>query len=538
MQTAKAYLELIRERGKKGLPLERVYRQMFNRDLFLMAYGKIYRNKGAMTHGVTQETPDGMSLEKIDRIIEALRYERYQWLPARRTYIPKKNGKKRPLGMPIRAVHYPSFQAMFGIPCVLLLVDRELRSTVITLLYHNFPNIASVSVLPLPFHGLAQSLDDLGRERNPAWPQRGGANALQEPRFAPVGDRRDIHVEQFGSGFSRIAPISPLPRWCGFRTLRTSSRDVIGIADPLDFADRQRASHASSLSFLIEEGCNLRVGLRRRQFPHALDDLRAGLAFFPRHLVPRDGQPRESLCLPANSDIDDVATLGEGDILDQPSQQLLALGKGCRGSMPNGWQVAGQAANLLSLRSGEREGRWFGSQSIFPLQRIYLRQFLIPFAFQTPGYQPIVRVHGTVATARQIRLILCSLDLTLPLALHLPGAGFQRIKRRESHLQVGRLDGLQKALHHGLINPISSQRLAGFGGELPVGLVTFVHQQRAIPLVANAHPSATGTTQDDPLQERWPLANGPTMVFSAPGAVIIELPLVAQELVPGNVARM
>lgn len=101
MQTAAAYLELIRERGKKGLPLERVYRQLFNRDLYLTAYGKIYRNKGAMTHGVTDETPDGMSVEKIDAIIEVLRYERYQWLPTRRTYIPKKNGKKRPLGMPV-----------------------------------------------------------------------------------------------------------------------------------------------------------------------------------------------------------------------------------------------------------------------------------------------------------------------------------------------------------------------------------------------------------------------------------------------------
>jgi retron-type reverse transcriptase len=101
MQTAQTYLELVRERGKKGLPLERVYRQLFNRDLYLRAYGKIYGNKGAMTHGVTDETPDGMSLEKIDAIIEALRYERYQWLPARRVYIPKKNGKKRPLGMPV-----------------------------------------------------------------------------------------------------------------------------------------------------------------------------------------------------------------------------------------------------------------------------------------------------------------------------------------------------------------------------------------------------------------------------------------------------
>ena len=104
MRSADTILELIRERGKKGLSLERVYKLLFNKDLYLMAYGKIYRNDGAMTHGITDETPDGMSLEKIDAIREALRYERYQWLPARRTYIPKnqtKNGKKRPLGMPV-----------------------------------------------------------------------------------------------------------------------------------------------------------------------------------------------------------------------------------------------------------------------------------------------------------------------------------------------------------------------------------------------------------------------------------------------------
>lgn len=101
MRTANTILELIRERGKKGLPLERVYKLLFNRNLYLKAYGKISSNKGAMTHGVTDETPDGMSLSKIDAIIEALRYERYQFLPARRVYIPKKNGKKRPLGMPV-----------------------------------------------------------------------------------------------------------------------------------------------------------------------------------------------------------------------------------------------------------------------------------------------------------------------------------------------------------------------------------------------------------------------------------------------------
>src|SRR6266498_4487635 len=101
MRTADTIIGLISERGKKGLPLERVYKLLFNRNLYIEAYGKIYRNAGAMTHGVTDETPDGMSLEKIDAIIDALRYERYQWLPARRTYILKKNGKKRPLGMPV-----------------------------------------------------------------------------------------------------------------------------------------------------------------------------------------------------------------------------------------------------------------------------------------------------------------------------------------------------------------------------------------------------------------------------------------------------
>src|SRR5215471_18443011 len=99
MRDADTILGLIRERGKRGLPLQRIYRLLFNSNLLLKGYGRIYRNSGAMTHGVTDETPDGMSLEKIDAIIEALRYERYQWLPARRTYIPKRNGKKRPLGM-------------------------------------------------------------------------------------------------------------------------------------------------------------------------------------------------------------------------------------------------------------------------------------------------------------------------------------------------------------------------------------------------------------------------------------------------------
>jgi len=95
MQDANVYLELVHERGKKGLPLERVYRQLFNRNLYLKAYGKIYRNAGVLTPGVNEDTVDAMSLEKIDAIIEALRYERYHWKPAPRIYIPKKDGATR-----------------------------------------------------------------------------------------------------------------------------------------------------------------------------------------------------------------------------------------------------------------------------------------------------------------------------------------------------------------------------------------------------------------------------------------------------------
>src|SRR3954465_10677466 len=100
MQDAETVLGVIRERGRRGLPLERLYRQLFNPQLFRRAYGRMYANKGAMTPGVTGETVDGMSLAKIGAIIGRLRSESYRWSPARRVYIPKKNGKRRPLGMP------------------------------------------------------------------------------------------------------------------------------------------------------------------------------------------------------------------------------------------------------------------------------------------------------------------------------------------------------------------------------------------------------------------------------------------------------
>lgn len=100
MQRAEVVLRVLRERGRQGLPCTQLYRQMFNKDLYLMAYGNIYSNQGAMTPGASGETADGMSEARIEQVTGLMRRESYRFSPARRVYIPKKNGKLRPLGMP------------------------------------------------------------------------------------------------------------------------------------------------------------------------------------------------------------------------------------------------------------------------------------------------------------------------------------------------------------------------------------------------------------------------------------------------------
>ena len=100
MRNAETILGIIRNRGTRGLPVNDLYRQLWNPNLYLMAYGRIAKNDGALTPGATPETADGMKMDDIHAIIEALRFERSRWTPARRVYIPKANGKRRPLGLP------------------------------------------------------------------------------------------------------------------------------------------------------------------------------------------------------------------------------------------------------------------------------------------------------------------------------------------------------------------------------------------------------------------------------------------------------
>jgi len=101
MLTNQQYLELIRDRGERGLELSRVYRNIQKEEMFLAAYLKIQGNTGATAPGTDpNDTVDGMSLKRIRKIIEELGNGTYRCKPTRRIYIPKANGKLRPLSIP------------------------------------------------------------------------------------------------------------------------------------------------------------------------------------------------------------------------------------------------------------------------------------------------------------------------------------------------------------------------------------------------------------------------------------------------------
>lgn len=85
---------------RKDYKFERIYRNLYNVEFYLMAYARINAKEGNMTQGVDGQTIDGMSLERIERLIESMKDCSYQPKPSKRVYIPKKKTGKRPLGIP------------------------------------------------------------------------------------------------------------------------------------------------------------------------------------------------------------------------------------------------------------------------------------------------------------------------------------------------------------------------------------------------------------------------------------------------------
>ena len=102
MQKAEVILSILSQKSaqNKEYVFDRLYRNLFNPDFYLLAYSNIYANEGNMTAGTDPETIDGFNTDKVNTIIANLRQETYCPSPVRRIYIPKKNGKLRPLGIP------------------------------------------------------------------------------------------------------------------------------------------------------------------------------------------------------------------------------------------------------------------------------------------------------------------------------------------------------------------------------------------------------------------------------------------------------
>jgi retron-type reverse transcriptase len=92
-------LETLVNISKQGKRINGLFRLLEDRVLWHEAYAHIYANKGALTPGVDGVTLDGFSEEGVATIITRLKSGTYRFQPTRRVYIPKKNGKKRPLGM-------------------------------------------------------------------------------------------------------------------------------------------------------------------------------------------------------------------------------------------------------------------------------------------------------------------------------------------------------------------------------------------------------------------------------------------------------
>ena len=101
MRSPERVLNSLNEHSKdSSYKFERLYRLLFNEELFYVAYQKIASNGGSTTKGSDGRSIDEMSLARIETLIASLKDESYQPHPSRRVHIPKKNGKTRPLGIP------------------------------------------------------------------------------------------------------------------------------------------------------------------------------------------------------------------------------------------------------------------------------------------------------------------------------------------------------------------------------------------------------------------------------------------------------
>src|SRR6266699_4325490 len=102
---------------KPEVKFDKLFQKLYNIDLWLLAYQSIAPKPGNMTAGVDGKTIDGVGLKLITDLIADLKASRYTPHPVRRTYVPKANGKLRPLGIPMVRSYCPPYRLLSGLPC-------------------------------------------------------------------------------------------------------------------------------------------------------------------------------------------------------------------------------------------------------------------------------------------------------------------------------------------------------------------------------------------------------------------------------------
>lgn len=125
MQKAEIVLSMLGQKAKEDstFVFDRLYRNLFNPDFYLLAYANISNKEGNLTAGTDQVTIDGFNMKLVEKLIDEMKTETYRPKALRSVSVPKKNGLRRTIGIPtfrdklvqevvrliLQAIYEPSF---------------------------------------------------------------------------------------------------------------------------------------------------------------------------------------------------------------------------------------------------------------------------------------------------------------------------------------------------------------------------------------------------------------------------------------------